>query len=114
MAGDKHDPRTEAEKARADLVRNSQLDMAVPESPLENRPSVTPRTFGENDDRPYVTEDDRARVGTDGVEAGGPGDIGDSTGTDGTSRDQPVHPGTVPPPPIRRGDDEDVLSRAKE
>ena len=46
MAGDKHDPRTEAEKARADLVRNSQLDMAVPESPLESRPSVTPRTSG--------------------------------------------------------------------
>jgi len=114
MGDDKRDPRTEAEKARADLMRNSELGMAVPESPLENRPSVTPRTFGENDDRAYITENDRARVGVDGVEAGGPGDIGDSTGTDATSRDQPVHPGEVPAPPVRRGDDEDVLSRAKE
>jgi hypothetical protein len=113
--GNKHDPRTEAEKARADLMRNAEMGMAVPESPIENRPSVTPETFGEASDRPYVTEDDRARTGTDGVEAGGPGrEIGDSTGTDLTSEDRPVRPGEVPPPPLRRGDDEDVLSRAKE
>jgi hypothetical protein len=109
MVDNKRDPRTEAEKARADLVRNSELGMAVPESSFETRPSVTPETFGD------TTENGRARVGVDGLEAGGPqGDIGDSTGTDFTSRDIPVRPGDVPAPPTRRGDDEDVLSRAKE
>lgn len=44
---DPKDPRSEAEKARADLARNDQLGMAVPESPEEARPSVTPATFGE-------------------------------------------------------------------
>ena len=40
------DPRSEAEKARADLKRNSEMDMALPESPPERLPSVTPDTFG--------------------------------------------------------------------
>jgi hypothetical protein len=44
---DSKDPRSEAEKARADLARNDQMGMAVPESPAEARPSVTPQTFGE-------------------------------------------------------------------
>jgi hypothetical protein len=113
--GNTHDPRTEAEKARADLARNAELGMAVPESPVESRPSVTPQTFGDHSERAYLTEDDRARTGTDGVEAGGRDrEIGDSTGTDLTSEDIPVRPGEVPSPPTRRGDDEDVLSRAKE
>ena len=41
------DPRSEAEKARADLARNAELGLAVPESPAEQQPSVTPQTFGE-------------------------------------------------------------------
>ena len=42
------DPRSEAEKARADLARNAEMGLAVPESPLEEGPSVTPETFGEH------------------------------------------------------------------
>ncbi len=59
------DPRSEAEKARADLARNAELGMAVPESPLEERPSVTPRTFGDS------SEAARVRSADQGVEAGG-------------------------------------------
>ena len=44
------DPRSEAEKARADLARNAELGLAVPESPIEEGPSVTPETFGETSD----------------------------------------------------------------
>jgi hypothetical protein len=47
------DPRSEDEKARADLARNAELGLAVPESPLEQQPSVTPETFGEG--RPTET-----------------------------------------------------------
>ena len=59
------DPRSEAEKARADLARNAELGMAVPESPLEEGPSVTPRTFGDS------SEAGRKRSADLGVEAGG-------------------------------------------
>lgn len=44
---DPKDPRSTAEKARADLRANSQMGLAPPESPVEERPSVTPETFGE-------------------------------------------------------------------
>ena len=47
------DPRSEAEKALADLKRNDELGMAVPESPEEARPSVTPATFGERTEPGY-------------------------------------------------------------
>ena len=46
MGNDK-DPRSEAEKARADLMRNDAMGAAVPQSPLERQPSVTPKTFGD-------------------------------------------------------------------
>ena len=60
------DPRSDAEKARADLARNAELGLTVPESPLERKPSVTPRTFGD------TSETARVRSGTDlGIEAGG-------------------------------------------
>jgi hypothetical protein len=112
-----HDPRSEAEKARAALTRNAELGLSVPESPLEQEPSVTPRTFGDTSSRetPYRTENDRAHLGLDGVEAGGPqGDVGDSTGTDATSRDIPVKTSQRSETSARHGSDEDVLSRAKE
>ena len=38
MAGDAKDPRSDAEKARADLVRNSELGLSVPESPSNSSP----------------------------------------------------------------------------
>lgn len=59
------DPRSEAEKARADLARNAAMGAAVPESPLERGPSVTPKTFGE------TTEKARKAAEDQGVAAGG-------------------------------------------
>jgi hypothetical protein len=114
------DPRSEAEKARAALARNSELGMAVPESPLEREPSVTPETFGEHRDGESLGETtENARVRPPGNwtedEVAASRDVGDSTGTMATSRDIPVDPAHVVAPPTRRGDEEDdVLSRAKE
>ncbi|WP_375461916.1 hypothetical protein [uncultured Enterovirga sp.] len=45
---DPRDPRSESEKARADLKRNDEMGLAIPESEMEQRPSVTPETFGEH------------------------------------------------------------------
>lgn len=53
MAGAPRDPRSESEKALADLARNDALGMAVPESPAEQLPSVTPETFGEHVNAEY-------------------------------------------------------------
>ncbi|MGO4706989.1 hypothetical protein AB4072_14570 [Microvirga sp. 2MCAF38] len=65
MAGKAHDPRSEAEKARADLARNDAIGGAVPESPLERGPSVTPETFGDTSEKARKSEENQ------GVEAGG-------------------------------------------
>lgn len=105
------DPRSEAEKARADLARNAELGLAVPESPAEQQPSVTPETFGD------TTENGRVRSNLDDtperIEESR--DIGDSTGTMATSRDIPVSRQNVQSPPTHRSDESDgVLSRAKE
>jgi hypothetical protein len=113
------DPRTEAEKARADLVRNSEMGMAVPESPLEERPSVTPETFGERrggETFGDTTENGRVSIIDETAsENEADRDVGDSTGTILTSRDIPVDPAHVVPPPTHRSDEDDqVLSRAKE
>ena len=51
-----HDPRSEAEKALADLKRNDEMGLAPPESPAEQRPSVTPDTFGEKASAGYERE----------------------------------------------------------
>jgi hypothetical protein len=105
------DPRSDAEKARADLARNAELGLAVPESPLEEQPSVTPETFGE------TTENGRLREGADETpeRIKASQDIGDSTGTMKTSRDIPENRQNVETPPTHRSDRSDgVLSRAKE
>ena len=61
-----HDPRSEAEKARADLKRNAEMDSAPAQAPFMRQPSVTPETFGEHGAKA------RVRSGTDqGLEAGG-------------------------------------------
>ncbi|KAA2236895.1 hypothetical protein [Salinarimonas soli] len=60
-----HDPRTEAEKARAALRANDQMGMAPPESDMERRPSTTPETFGVHGREAENLE------GHDGVTAGG-------------------------------------------
>jgi hypothetical protein len=114
------DPRSDAEKARADLARNAELGLAVPESPLEEGPSVTPETFGENPGTESfgdTTENGRVPPlpGQTEEEAEADRDIGDSTGTIATSRDIPVDPARVKSPPTHRSDESDgVLSRAKE
>ncbi len=60
------DPRSEAEKARADLKRNAEMDSSVTMSPVTRQPSVTPETFGEDGAKA------RALSGSDqGLEAGG-------------------------------------------
>jgi hypothetical protein len=143
MTGDRRDPRSEAEKARAALMRNDAMGLGVPESPIEQQPSVTPETFGD------TTETAEARSGVDqGIEAGGAIPAGgDSTASESlaeaeqvsTSRNHTAPPRepegdeergrkhTVPrrhgngergsdrTVPRRKADgDEDVLSRAKE
>jgi hypothetical protein len=61
-----HDPRSEAEKARADLIRNAEMGSATMEAPFMHQPSVTPETFGEHGNKA------RSLSGTnEGLEAGG-------------------------------------------
>jgi len=104
------DPRSEAEKARADLARNAELGLAVPESPAEQQPSVTPETFGDTTENGRVIRDDQGGTANEADR-----DIGDSTGTIATSRDIPVSRQNVQSPPTHRSDESDhVLSRAKE
>ena len=68
MSPDPKDPRSEAEKARAALKRNAEMDSAtVSQAPYTRQPSVTPATFGEHGAKA------RALSGSDqGLEAGGP------------------------------------------
>ena len=72
-----HDPRSEAEKARAALKRNAEMDSStIPMSPLTRQPSVTPDTFGEHGAKA------RAVSGSDqGLEAGGATPAGGSGGS---------------------------------
>jgi hypothetical protein len=101
------DPRSEAEKARADLARNAELGLAVPESPAEQQPSVTPQTFGD------YTEDARARAEEQWSpeQAQASADIGDSTGTMATSRDIPLTRKQAKTPPTHRSDESDPAAR---
>ena len=93
------DPRSAAEKARADLKRNSEMDMALPESPSERLPSVTPDTFGVHD------KTARLRAGgLEGLEAGGTV----------PKRGPPGSESVVETPQVSAGAEEDMLSRAKE
>jgi hypothetical protein len=104
------DPRSDAEKARADLARNAELGLAVPESPPEEQPSVTPQTFGDTTQKGRVIRDEERGASTEAAQ-----DIGDSTGTMKTSRDIPENRQNVETPPTHRSDRSDgVLSRAKE
>ena len=108
---DPRDPRSEGEKARADLMRNDAMGLAVPESPLERQPSVTPQTFGDS------TEKARLRSGIDqGVEAGGPAPKSRGGGqSQSIAESEQVATGRDDTAPVRpEGDDEDALSRAKE
>jgi hypothetical protein len=109
MGTDK-DPRSEAEKARADLMRNDAMGMSVAESPLERQPSVTPRTFGD------TTEAAQIRSGTDqGVEAGGvrPSGSGGASASESIAESEQVSAGRDHTTPVHQGSDEDVLSRGR-
>jgi hypothetical protein len=111
MADDPRDPRSEAEKARAALMRNDAMGMAVPESPLERQPSVTPRTFGDTTGRAKI------RSGVDqGVEAGGKiSRGGPEASSQSIAESEQVTIGRDDTAPVRpTGNDDDVLSRAKE
>jgi hypothetical protein len=102
------DPRSEAEKARADLKRNSEMDMALPESPAERVPSVTPDTFGVHD------KTARLRAGgLEGLEAGGTVPKRGPPGSESVVETPQVSTGRDRTAPARRAE-EDVLSRAKE
>jgi hypothetical protein len=108
MANPNRDPRSEAEKARADLKRNAEMDMSLTESPLERQPSLTPDTFGVHD-KPA-----RLRSGTDqGVEAGGKLAERAPPGMRSRTETEQVSTGRDSTAPARRAE-EDVLSRAKE
>lgn len=108
MAAHPRDPRSEAEKARADLKRNSEMDMALPESPLERLPSVTPDSFGVHD------KTARLRAGAlSGVEAGGVMPERGPPGSESVVETAQVAAGRDATAPARRAE-EDVLSRAKE
>ena len=115
MTGDPRDPRSEAEKARAALMRNEAMGLGVPESPIEEQPSVTPRTFGD------ASEAAEVRSGTDqGLEAGGDLPAGGRQAGDAAASEAPAAAEQVPAnrdhtvPHRQNTTDEDVLSRAKE
>ena len=66
------DPRSEAEKARAALKRNAELDSStIPMSPLTRQPSVTPDTFGEHGGKVRALS-----ASNQGIEAGGSPPVG--------------------------------------
>jgi hypothetical protein len=108
MASPSRDPRSEAEKARADLKRNAEMDMSFTQSPLEHQPSVTPDTFGVHDKAARLRSG-----GTDGVEAGGAMPEQGPSGSESRVEGPQVAAGRDSTAPARRAE-EDVLSRAKE
>jgi hypothetical protein len=55
MTQDSKDPRSVEEKARADLKRNSDMGMAVPETEGAVLPSGMPDTEGEHENVEYET-----------------------------------------------------------
>jgi hypothetical protein len=110
MVNKHHDPRSEAEKARAELKRNSEMGTAVSQSPLTQKPSVTPKTFGAGGKKASV------RSGTDqGLEAGGAAEgTTRSAGSQSPTEAEQVSAGRDRTRPAPTTGDDDVLSRAKE
>jgi hypothetical protein len=110
MSGTPDDPRSEAEKARADLKRNAEMDSSsIPMSPMTRQPSVTPDTFGEHWDKA------RALSGsTEGIEAGGakPSAERGGSGSESIAESPQEVVGRDRTRPVT--ENEDALSRAKE
>src|SRR3954452_9854756 len=97
----RHDPRSDAERARADIKRNAEMDMALPESPPERLPSVTPDTFGVHD-KPA-----RLRAGgIEGLEAGGKMPKRAPSGSESVVEAPQVSSGRDTTAPARRADED--------
>ena len=92
------DPRSDAEKARADLARNAELGLAVPESPLEEQPSVTPQTFGDTSENGRVLRNGEGASSNRKASAGAPSSAA-KRGQESV-RDLRRLPGTRKPPPL--------------
>ena len=108
MAHSRADPRSEAEKARADLKRNTEMGTAVSESPLEHQPSVTPDTFGVH------SKAARVRSGIDqGVEAGGPNSAGRAGGAESIAEAPQVTAGRDSTRAAPQSGDADASTRPK-
>lgn len=105
------DPRSEAEKARAALKRNAEMDSAtVSQAPYTRQPSVTPATFGEHGART------RALSNSDqGLEAGGahPAGEGGADGSQSIAEAEQVAAGRDSTRPVANRSDEDALSSKK-
>src|SRR3954465_3835267 len=108
MTGTPEDPRSEAEKARADLKRNAEISGGGTETPLTHQPSVTPDTFGEHWNKARVLSGS-----TEGVEAGG---VSPPAGIGGRSQSLAEAPqetvGRDQTRPVSDRGDEDTPSRA--
>jgi len=109
MAGDR-DPRSEAEKARAALKRNAELDSStIPMSPLTRKPSVTPETFGEHGAKA------QALSGSDqGLEAGGARPAGQGGGSESIVEADQVATGRDNTKPAANRGSGDALSKRKD
>ena len=111
MARDTRDPRSEAEKARAALKRNAEMDSAtVSQAPYTRQPSVTPATFGEHGAKA------RALSGSDqGLEAGGATPPGERNagGSQSIAEAEQVATGRDSTRPVANQADEDALSSKK-
>src|SRR3954465_12998182 len=108
MSPSSADPRSEAEKARADLKRNTEVGTAVSESPLEHQPSVTPDTFGVHD------KTARVHSGIDqAVEAGGPSPPGRPGGEESIGESPQVPAGRDSPRAAPQQGDADAPTRRK-
>ena len=106
-----HDPRSEAEKARAALKSNAEMDSTtILMSQLTRQPSVTPDTFGEHGAKA------RALSGSDqGVEAGGAAPAGErgAGGSQSVAEAEQVATGRDSTRPAANQGGEDALSRTK-
>src|SRR5688500_8211939 len=106
-----HDPRSESEKARADLKRNAEMDAeSVIPAPFMRQPSVTPATFGEHHAKARVLS------GVDqGLEAGGvrPASARGSGSSESIVEADQVADGRDQTTPATNRGAEDALSSAK-
>jgi hypothetical protein len=103
------DPRSEAEKARAALKRNAEMDSStVPMSPVTRQPSVTPETFGEHGAKA------RGMSGSDqGIEAGGARPAGQDGASQSIAEADQVATGRDSTAPAANRGGKDALSKAK-